>query len=251
MKIDKHVQALAKEFTCGYCFAQSGYNTVFAQHSALRGVSGDLYSGTAIAVLECRNCSMLNLLVFGVDEDQNGTSMDESDVGPFLAEHPEIIGSHFFEDEGSLFTMWIEMKGQYPNGHKLSEDVPWIIRKDLLEAANCLAVGASNAATIMCRRVIERLATHLGARSDKGRMLGAILREFEEKKLIDEKLLNAFREVKDWGNISTHPSKNEEGIGLTEAKQVVEFTFLIVESIFPQKDIASSINELRLIRENR
>jgi hypothetical protein len=62
--------------------------------------------------------------------------------------------------------MWIELIGQYPYGHKL-DSTPEIIKRDLQEASNCLAIAASNAAVIMCGRVIERLAVHFGAKPDQ------------------------------------------------------------------------------------
>jgi hypothetical protein len=251
MNMDENVQGLIKDFTCGYCLAQSGYNIAFAQDSEWYGTWGEFYSGTAIAVLECRNCKMFNVLMFDVDEEGYGGSMDEFELGPFMAEHPEIIYSGFDKEEGSIAPTWIELMGQYPHGHKLSKEVPGVVRKDLKEAANCLAVGSANAAAIMCRRVIERLAAHFGVKPDKGRMLGETLKELEGKKLVDERLLKAFKEIKDWGNIGTHPNENDDGIDLLEAKKIVEFAFLVVDHIFPQKDIHSLGDELRQMRDNK
>lgn len=250
MKIDKNVQGLIQDFTCGYCLAQSGYNIAFAQHSELRGTWGDFYEGRAIAILECRSCKMLNVLVFDVDAEEDvGHPVNE--LGPFLAEHPHIISAGFDKEEGSIYPTWIELMGQYPYGHKLSKEVPQVVQQDLQEAANCLAVGSSNAAAIMCRRVIERLASHFGVKPDKNRMLGVTLKELEDRKLIDGKLLSAFKEIKDWGNMGTHPNEGEEGIDLLEARKVVEFTFLVVEHIFPHKDIRSFSDELRQMREKK
>ncbi|MFZ1265711.1 MAG: hypothetical protein WAU95_04545, partial [Anaerolineae bacterium] len=142
--------------------AQSGYDIVFADHSETRHVYGDLLEGKAIAVLKCRNCRMLNLLVFSVKEEDFGGSMEESELEPFLAEHPHVLSPGFSEEEGSIAPMWIELMGQYPHGFKLSRDVPVTIRYDLEEAGDCLAVGASNAAAVMCSRAIERLAADFG-----------------------------------------------------------------------------------------
>ena len=70
--MQENIKSMVRGFMCGYCFAQSGYDIVFADHSETRHVYGDLLEGKAIAVLKCRNCRMLNLLVFSVKEEDFG-----------------------------------------------------------------------------------------------------------------------------------------------------------------------------------
>lgn len=251
MDISENIRGLIKDFTCGYCSARSGYIVAFSDWSAWRGAWGDLYAGCAIAVLECSNCKMLNALIFEVDEEDNDIPFDGGHIGPYLVEHPEILQAGYDESQNTYSPVWMELLGQYPHGLKLNEAVPEQIRQDMREAGNCLAVGASNAAIIMCRRVVERLATHIGVKSDKNRMLGATLKELEDRKLVSENLLKALREIKDWGNITTHPSEDEKYIDLSEARKIVDLVFHIVESVFPKVDINKTADELKRMRENK
>ena len=251
MLIDRNIQGLITDFTCGFCSAQSGYEFAFAGHSEWRGSWGGLCEGRAIAVLECRNCKMLNVLTFKVDEDDNEWPMTDWELGPYLAEHPEIIEARYDSSQDTISPVWVALIGQYPHGHKLSNSIPALVRQDLKEAGNCLAVGAFDAAVIMSRRVVERLAAHAGVKPDKGRMLGETLKMLEQKKLIDEALLKAFREIKEWGNIGTHPSEDDEGLSMADAKTIVEFVHQVVDQIFPTADIRSTTDELRQRRENR
>ena len=233
--IIQNINDMVSEFTCGYCFAQSGYDNVFSDHAEIWHTYGDLLVGKAIAVLRCRKCKMHNIFIFSVTESDYGDSMPESDMGPYLAERPQIISCGYDEELGMItLIMWIECMGQYPYGHKLPESVPENIRLDLQEAGNCLAIEASNAAVIMCRRVVERLAAHFGVTPKKNRMLGQTLQELEKKELISNDLLTAFREIKDWGNIGTHPGESEQGIQFSESRKVVELTFLLIEHVFPR-----------------
>jgi hypothetical protein len=66
--------------------------------------------------------------------------------------------------------------------------------------------------------------------------------------LLIEHLLNSFREVKDWRNICTHPSENDEGVQLPEARKVVELVYLLVEQIFPRRDVRDLSTELKQMR---
>jgi hypothetical protein len=100
--IDANIRGVIRDFTCGYCSAQAGYNIVFADHSELRHAYGDLLEGAAIAVLKCRDCGMLNLLVFSVKEEDYGGSMTEVELDPFLAEHPHILAAGFDKEDGAI-----------------------------------------------------------------------------------------------------------------------------------------------------
>lgn len=211
---------------------------------------GDFCVGRAFASLECRSCKMFNLLVFNVTEDDWGGST--SDLGLFLAEHPEVISASLDRESMLILSPTrIELMGQYPYGHKFSDDIPDLIRQDLQDAANCLAIGAANAAAIMSRRVIERLAAYLGIEPNRHRMLAATLEELKDQELINERLYRAFKETKDWGNIGAHPSRGEEGINLPEAKRVVEFVFLIVDYISSRKDLHSFTADLKQRRKGK
>ena len=250
MSIEKNVNGYISDFTCGHCFAQSGYNVLSAEYSVNRGTWGDFFGGGAIAIIECRHCEMINLLIFRLDEvDYDHSINNEYGVMPFLEEHPEIVSASYDNQMKCLADILsLHLLGQFPYGHKLGEKIPDDIKRDLQEAANCLSVNAPNSAAIMCRRVIERIAIHFGVNE---RTLSGTLKVLEDKKLIDCEYIIAFKEIKDWGNIGAHPKENDPGIYQTEAERIVRFTYLIVERVFYKLDIQTAVNELAAIRKGK
>ena len=250
--IESNIKGLITDFTCGHCFARSGYDVLFAEYSVLRGTWGDFFGGGAFSVVKCRNCEMLNLLSFRLDEDDYGHSLNSKyEVIPYLEERPGIITANYDSDMKCLADILsMRLLGQFPFGYKLGEQIPDDIKRDLREAANCLSVGASNSAAIMCRRVIERIAIHFGVQKGK-RPLGKTLEILEKKELIDVEFINAFVEIKDWGNLGAHPKEDDPGIYQTEAEKIVKFTYLVVERIFDDDDIRNTLNELATLRKER
>jgi len=248
MSIEKNIKGLILDFTCGHCFAQSGYDVLFAEYSVSRGTWGVFFDGGAFAIVKCRHCEMLNLLSFQLNENDYGPSLNSPhEFRPYLEEHPSIITARY---EGHVLEDILSMQllGQFPHGHKLGKQIPDDIKRDIQEAASCLAVSAPNSAAIMCRRVIERLAIHFGVRE---RTLATTLKVLENKKLIDIELVSAFKEIKDWGNIGAHPKENDTGIYQAEAEKIVRFTYLIVERVFNRSDIQNVANELAKIRKEK
>lgn len=248
MSIEKNIKGLISDFTCGHCIAQSGYDVLCAEYSVLRSTWGDFSNGGAFAIVKCRHCEMLNLLSFRLNEDDYGPSLNSQyEFRSYLEERPGIISARY---DGHLLEDILSMRllGQFPYGYKLDKQIPDDIKRDLQEAANCLAVSAPNSVAIMCRRVIERLAIHFGV---KERTLATTLKVLENKKLIDIELVSAFKEIKDWGNIGAHPKENDIGIYQAEAEKIIRFTYLIVERVFNKNDIQNVANELAKIREGK
>ncbi len=232
------IRAIIKGFTCGYCDAQSGYDITYADYNIVQGAWGDLVAGQAFAILTCRNCQMPNLIIFDVAECD--MPIDEDEIGPFLIEHPEIVRHSYDETDGTMWQVFLKNPGQYPYGHKFSKSVPWSIQNDLYEAGNCLAVRASNAAAAMCRRVVERLADHLGA--PRRRTLKQTLDELENHGA-DQVIISALRSVKDWGNVGAHSGKDGD-VDLPQARELFSLVVTLVEYVFSHDLIKNMTDKL-------
>lgn len=208
--------------------------------------------GCVIAVLKCRNCGMLNTFIFRLIED-NYDEPFSGDINLYVIENPNILYAGYDEFEHTINPTRIEIIGQYPYGHKISNTVPDALRQDLREAGNCLAVNAPNAAVIMCRRVVQRLTTYLLAEPSKCKSstLFQILEQLKNEGNVDEIALKALEEIRQWGNLSAHLPDDETEINLQEAQKIVEFVFYIVERVFPKTDIEKMSEELDKIRKNR
>lgn len=148
---------------------------------------------------------------------------DEFALKEFFDRNPDVVNDHWDSEEGMFEYTWMEYQGQYPSGRKVSSAVPDDVRDALREASNCLAVGASDAAVLMSRCVIERLVSHLDEAQNRARLADA-LKSLKNKKIISEAMYRFLFEIKEWGNIIAHP-KDRLPINLREAQKVVEFVF--------------------------
>ena len=229
----KAIKAIIKDFTCGYCHAQQGYDVVYA------GFDLDKYyvGGRAFAILKCPSCKRLNLIIFDVVTDElpqpcgagPHTSMEEIEEAEkeFLAEHPETV-SVTCDENDVIWRAFLSNPFQYPHGYKFSESIPPLIEGDLVEAGNCLAVRASNAAAVMCRRVVERVAEHLGV--PRRRNLEQTLNKLEELG-VDKAIVDALRAIKEWGNVGAHSGKDED-VDLPHAREIFNLVITLVEYVF-------------------
>ncbi len=239
MSIEENIKRLVKNFTCGFCFASSGYEVVFADYSTWRGTYGDLWAGRAFAILKCNHCEMFNLLNFRVEEEDYEFEKSEEELGPYLFKNPKIVDSgwypvskdSFFGTMGMMSPMWLAPIGQYPYGYKLNDDIPPEIRRDLQEAGNCLAVNAINASAVMCRRVVERLASNFGVKPQ--RTLHRTLEKLKELEKIDEMLFEALHEVKYWGNLGAHIDSLELD-SVEQARELIDLVTQVVEYAYSQ-----------------
>lgn len=246
------IPKLLDGFTCGYCSRRTIFVIRFAEYSMPKSAYGDLWDGVAIAVVECSNCEMLTVVLFQVRVEELGISFDEEPM-PYLAEHPEILDLRYEPEPwgGTVSPIWVELQGQYPCGLEPNSSVPEAIAKDLQEAGNCIAVGASNAAVIMCRRVVERLAAHFGNKPTSKQTLGATLEILRKKGIVDESTFEALSEIKEWGNITAHPEKDKSALSLSQAQKILQLVTHIVYEAFPRVDVSTTVNELRQIRSTR
>jgi|SanBayMetagenome_1026888.scaffolds.fasta_scaffold09242_2 Domain of unknown function (DUF4145) len=246
------IKGLITEFTCGFCNSQAGYEIEFAKDSTWHDNEIGFLDGCVIAVLKCRNCGMLNTFIFKLIKDDYEEPFS-GDINLYVIENPNILDPGYDEFEHRINPTWIEIIGQYPYGHKISHTVPDAWRQDLREAGNCLAVNAPNAAVIMCRRVVQRLATYLLTEPSKcnSQKLSTALKQLKKEGNVDEIALKALDEIREWGNSSAHPSDDETEINLQEAQKIVEFVSYIVDCVFPKRDSDKMLEELERTRKNR
>jgi len=249
MAIKTNVERMITNFTCGYCLTQPGYAIVFADYSALRPYGIPLEIGRAFAVVRCRHCKMLNVLVFSVEDDEP-LVVKEEDLQLVMMElddDPQIIDPRWDWDKPSdrpadtrpTDLPWddgfevaaperLNYMGQYPYGHRLGDSIPRAIRQDIQEAGSCLAINAANACTIMCRRAIERLAKSFNIDTKRKEDLRKLLQKLRDQGHTDGTLFDALNEIRNWGNIGAHADE-EESIALDEARRILELVTQAIE----------------------
>jgi len=274
MAIEKNIKGVIKDFTCGFCHSQAGYEIVFAEKSEIYHYYGDLLQGIAFAIVKCYQCQMLNLFVFSIDDDSNIECLitEEDELEVYLADNPEIIAPGW--DGEHISPTRLKLQGQYPYRHKFSENIPQEIFQDLNEAGNCLAVGSIKASAVMCRRVVESLTEHYGIRKKSFRQELEMLKEnghidevaFENllknstlyndletlrgKGRIDESLYEALSEIRKWGNIGAH--KNTQiNLDHFSTQQLVKLVIEATEYAFSKQRLDDLTRELSDERNNK
>lgn len=236
--IETNIRRIITTFTCGWCSAQVGYDIASVDYST-HGDYGlfPATMGQAFAVLKCRSCGMLNLLSFAVDED-DVIIVEEQTLEFFLADHPDIIfteQSYSTYESGERFQVnalvpntRLRLLGQYPAVSGLPDSVPEKIRRDIGEARSCLAVNATCAAAVMCRRAVEACAKTLGVDIGASRSLNSILTKLRAGNHIDDALYSALLEVKNWGNIGAH-ADDEYDLSHSDVQKVLQLTIKAIE----------------------
>ncbi len=235
--ITRNVRGMVTDFTCGHCFARSGYE-ILAAHCLWRHDDswGQYVDGKAFAIVKCRNCSLGSLFVFDVVSDDAPQHADEPfDVDFYLAEHPEVVMVAYEPLEGIEPTCLVLM-GQYPYGRNFDEQISKGIRESLNEAGNCLAVGAFHAAAAMCRRAIEYMSKDLGIEFKSGTKLFQMLLMLDQKGLIEKPLSNILHEVKERGNVGVH-SEDETGMTENEVHELFNLVVAVIEYFYLKRKL--------------
>lgn len=247
MDVTKNFQRFMKDFVCGHCATQSGYEIVFAQAEWDDAWWPDFTQGNAVVIVKCHNCKQQSIFLFDILSESHHVFISEFELRDFLNQHPAILCAD--DDLQDCALTWMEYQGQYPSGRKTSASVPEEVREALSEASNCLSVGASNAAVLMSRCVVERLASHLDADSDHRNRLADVLKEIRRREVVSDGIFQALFEIKDWGNIVAHRAP----IDLNEARKVVDFVFQVVNEVFPQSSsmLDDGLKELRKLRQKK
>ncbi len=105
-------------------------------------------------------------------------------------------------------------------------DLPKSIQEDFYEAKACIEAQAPNAAAMMCRRLVSRLAISSGAKDDT--TTGPQLDYLKENHLIADDLYEAARMVKAWGDEGAHPP---DKVTMEEAKAAFQVTQAILQAM--------------------
>jgi hypothetical protein len=100
------------------------------------------------------------------------------------------------------------------------------IQSDFYEAKACVDAKAPNAAAMMCRRLVSRLAISNGAKDDT--TTGPQLDYLKDKHLIADDLYEAARMVKALGDEGAHPP---DEVTMEEARAAFKVTQAILEAM--------------------
>lgn len=266
--LQRKLQQLVPDFTCGFCQARLGYKIRFADHAETYSDYGDFIGGGGCAVISCANCNRLTILLFDVDVDDFGPSCEDGvSAQLYEAEHPEILHCHWDKDEPFTQITILKCKGQIPTKYQFGRNVPESMSRLINEAANCLAVGSPHAAAVMCRRVLEQLVQHFGIKQvPKSEVLKDLLaaghidevafkalsqeptlsqaiEQVKSSGRIDERLFQALSETRRWGNVGAHVDDSIE-IERSDVAKLVVLTGEILEYAFAPERLAARTTEL-------
>ena len=204
MDLEKEFKNWHREFYCGHCQNRATYEIRFAEAFDEDIAFYQFHDGLGYAILKCRSCNELNLMVIKIKGTQVFEEIkNEKELENFFSDYPSVIDIEWIEGvadgkDDPLDMIYIENQGQYPYPLILSDSVPKQIYSDVQEAFNCLAIDAPNASVMMSRRVIQQIAIYLGVKEDV--FLGSALNELRKNNFISDELHAALIEVKNWGD---------------------------------------------------
>lgn len=114
----------------------------------------------------------------------------------------------------------------YPAMSSLSLLIPAPMRSSFMEAQNCLSAGSYLASVLMCRRTIEGLCHHHGAKTG----LATGLKKLHQQKIIDDRLFEWAEALRRDGNLAAHDP--DVRIMRPDAADLIQFTQAILEYVF-------------------
>ena len=136
---------------------------------------------------------------------------------------PMLLGRECYGDD-----IWSDPWRMYPvDRSRLSTAVPETLRSAYREAITCFNARAYTASAIMCRKVLEAAAAHLGI---KERTLHRALERLKEDGRIDAQLHEWASELRAMGNEAAHGV--DLVVGRADAEDTIAFTEAIVDYLF-------------------
>jgi hypothetical protein len=105
-------------------------------------------------------------------------------------------------------------------------EVPKQVLEYLAEAEKCLRAGSEDACAVMTGRAVEAVCRHFGA----GGSLWPALAELHDRKIIDGRLLNWGKIIKDERNKAAHAGG--EPVSHTTAHDLLDFAVAICQYVF-------------------
>ena len=143
------------------------------------------------------------------------------------------------EDYG--FDIWSDPWRMYPvDRSRLSAAVPETLGTAYREAMTCFNARAYTASAIMCRKVLEAAAAHLGIEE---RTLHQALKRLKEDRHIDEQLHEWASELRAMGNEAAHGVDLE--VDRADAEDTIAFTEAIVNYVFVYRQRFNEFAERR------
>jgi hypothetical protein len=119
----------------------------------------------------------------------------------------------------------------YPSMRSLDAAVPAKIAAAFNEAAACLGANACTATAIMCRRTVEGLCHHHGAKQGNLKMR---LEQLKESGVIEQRLFEWAEQLRLAGNDAAHDI--DVVVEKQDARDLVEFTRALLEYVFTFKN---------------
>jgi hypothetical protein len=208
---DKPTEHVAVE--CGRCLANVGAAVLGRAHEYIADDSSNIIE---VLVGNCPKCSAV--FVAGRWVDHWG-GPDDYDLGP-------------------PFRIWPSPP------RELSIDAPQRIRKDFDEAQRCISVQAYNAAGMLARRVLEGIATDLGADAFK---LGHKLEQLKEAGHLDGRLTDWAGALHLVGNDAAHDLTGT--VSRDDADDVLAFAEALADYVYTFRKRYEAFLQRRSVEE--
>lgn len=120
--------------------------------------------------------------------------------------------------------------------HRLNETIPYGIRQDFAEAANCRSIEAYKACVTMCRRTIQNCMRDKGAKKDK--LLDQIDEIVKDQQIKD--IAHSTRIIGNWG---AHEQEDDlKKVDWKIAKAILDFTWRILQDLYI---LPKQLNEIK------
>lgn len=256
LKINERIEKIVTKFTCAFCSASAGYQVQFADSSAGCSEYGDHLGGIAFAIVCCKNCNMLHCFTFEVVHDEFGLQINEEwKMSHHVANNPDVLSARWDSDTGFAATTHLKTLGQYPYNRDFGKQMPKEIREELIEAGNCLAFGAYNAAAVMSGRALEHIV-RIYLPEARG-TLGVLMKNLvpldepqlhnEKKQAIPRPIYKALKEAIEWRNEGAHIHEKFYKTP-QDIREFHELTVGIAEYVFAESQLDILTHQLNTVR---
>ena len=170
-----------------------------------------------------------------------GTDPSEQEIGVTLARCPDCMHPLVIYEEACAYepsswdrvdTIWSKPARLWPKPKlNLSDSIPEKIAASLDEAQSCLVAGTFTASVAMSGRALEAVGRHFHTRGKADRlMLAEGLDELYSNQIIDKRLYEWGKELKDNGNLAAHAS--DQVFDRDDAEDLFDFAIAICEYVF-------------------
>ena len=170
----------------------------------------------------CPSCKMPIVVLLRYDRNVRYSIMGELTTYPPLVSKPDSISS-------------------------VSEEVPYNLREDFLEARNVLLISPKASATLSRRILQTDLADQGYGNRDLAKQIDAVLTESDPTKILPNYLRPVIDAVRNFGNLSPHPVTDTTTLQIIDVEpEEAEFCLKIVEDLFDHYYIRPSVNAKKI-----